>query len=92
MTTRRMGVEEELFLIDPNTRQLAGVSSGAVAASEGDIEVTHELFQQQIETSTSPASDAEDLRQSLCAGRRSIGEAAAAAGARAVAMPTPILP
>ena len=51
----------------------------------------HELFLQQIETSTPPCERAEDLLAGLRAGRRAVGEAAAAAGARAVAMATPVL-
>ena len=92
MPVRKLGVEEELMLVDPDSGQLASVSRKAVLASEDDNEVEQELFLQQIETSTPPHERAEDLLVALRAGRRAVGEAAAAAGARAVAVPTPLLP
>ena len=91
MPVRKLGVEEELMLVDTDSGQLASVSRKAVLASEDDNEVEQELFLQQIETSTPPHERAEDLLVALRAGRRAVGEAAAAAGARAVAVPTPVL-
>jgi glutamate---cysteine ligase / carboxylate-amine ligase len=91
MCPRKVGVEEELMLIDPETCQLAGVSHHAVQANDSPAEVEQELFLQQIETSTEPCMSAEDLLAGIRAGRRAVGEAAAAAGVRAVAMPTPVL-
>ena len=79
------------MLVDPTTGQLTAVSQSAVLANEASEEVGHELFLQQIETSTPPCERAEDLLDGLRAGRRAVGEAAAAAGARAVAMATPVL-
>lgn len=96
MSARTLGVEEELLLVDPDTGRLRGVSHQAVRASRSgagaDAEVEHELFLQQIETSTEPCLDADDLAAGVRRGRRAVGEAAAAAGARAVAMATPVLP
>ena len=89
---RKIGVEEELMLVDPATGRLTALSRPAVLANETDAEVEQELFLQQIETSTPPCHDAEELLAGLRAGRRAVGEAAAAAGARAVAMATPVLP
>ena len=91
MSPRKIGVEEELMLVDPTTGQLTAVSQSAVLANDASEEVEHELFLQQIETSTPPCERAEDLLAGLRAGRRAVGEAAAAAGARAVAMATPVL-
>ncbi len=92
MPKREIGVEEELMLVDPETGRLTAVSQSAVAAAnDTDEEVTEELFLQQVETSTPPCGDADDLLRALQAGRRAVGEAAAAAGARAVAMASPIL-
>ncbi len=91
MSGRKVGVEEELLLVDPVTGQLTAVAQRAVRANEKDEEVGQELFLQQIETSTEPCSDADELVSGLRAGRRAIGEAAAAAGARAVTMPAPVL-
>src|SRR5436190_1450503 len=88
MGARMVGVEEELLLIDPDTRRLKAVSEQAVAAHADAVEVGRELFQQQIETSTPPCRTGEELLSRLRAGRRAVGEAAAAAGARAVAVAT----
>ncbi len=91
MSPRKIGVEEELMLVDPSTGQLTAVSQHAVLANDSAEEVEQELFLQQIETSTPPCVTAEELVTGLRAGRRAVGEAAAAAGARAVAMATPVL-
>ena len=60
-------------------------------ANETDAEVEHELFLQMIETSTEPCLDAAELEAGIRAGRRAVGESAAAAGARAVATAAPVL-
>ncbi len=91
MPERKLGVEEELMLVDPESSQVTAVSQSAVPANEAKEEVAEELFQQQIETSTPPCLRADDLLRALREGRRAVGEAAAAAGARAVALPVPVL-
>ncbi len=91
MTIRKVGVEEELLLIDPDTGRLTAVAQRAVRANQNAEEVGQELFLQQIETSTEPCAHADELETGLRAGRRAVGEAAAAAGARAVTMPAPVL-
>ena len=98
---RKIGVEEELMLVDPETGRVTGVSAKALRArqeaesrgevTEDDAPVEQELFLQQIETATSPRTTASDLIADLVAGRRAVGEAARAAGAAAVAVPTPVL-
>jgi carboxylate-amine ligase len=92
MSVRKVGMEEELLLVDPDSRRVVSVAGAAVEANERDEEVGAELFQHQIETSTPPVTDADELERHLRAGRRAVGEAAAAAGARAVAVSTPPLP
>ena len=92
MSVRKIGIEEELLLVDPDSRRVVSVSGAAVDANERDEEVGKELFQHQIETSTPPVTDADDLERQVRTGRRAVGEAAAAAGARAVAVSTPPLP
>jgi glutamate---cysteine ligase / carboxylate-amine ligase len=87
-----MGVEEELVLVDPDTRQVAPRSDRAEAANESGEEVALELFQHQVESSTPPLRDAGELGEALRRGRRAMGESAAATGARAVAVSTPPLP
>src|SRR5690349_309238 len=92
MSPRKIGIEEELLLVDPVTRRVVPASGKAVEANERDEEVGGELFQHQVETSTPALTDADDLERHLRSGRRAVGEAAAAAGARAVAVSTPPLP
>ncbi len=89
---RSVGVEEELVLIDPTTRDLASRADVAEAANDAEEEVARELFRHQVESSTPPVADASDLGLALRRSRRALGEAAAAAGARAVATGTPPLP
>jgi len=86
-----MGVEEELVLIDPESRRPTSRAGSAEAANDSSTEVTLELFRHQLETSTPPLQDAGELEQALLRGRRAMGEAAAAAGARAVAVGSPPL-
>lgn len=98
---RKIGVEEELMLVDPETGLVTGVSAKALRAreeaenrgevSKDDAPVEQELFLQQIETATEPRTSASDLAQDIVRGRRAVGEAARAAGAAAVAVPTPVL-
>jgi carboxylate-amine ligase len=91
MAVRTVGVEEELMLVDPETGRLAAASHEAVRANDRPAEVEEELFLQQIETSTPPCRTAEELLAAIRAGRRAVGEAAAAVGARAAAVAAPVL-
>ena len=89
---RSFGVEEELVLVDPETRRATARSDRAKAANDSAEEVALELFRHQVESSTPPLRDAGELGEALRRGRRAMGEAAAAAGARAVAVASPPLP
>lgn len=86
-----MGVEEEMFLVDPRTRRLAAASDRAVAAQRSPDEVEQELFLQQLETQSDPQHDLADLLADLRAARRSAADAARSAGARLAVMPTPVV-
>jgi glutamate---cysteine ligase / carboxylate-amine ligase len=97
---RKIGVEEELMLVDPDTGELAAVSSKALRAHEEMVRqdeeveddlVDQEAFLQQIETATKPCTGLAELREEIVRGRRAAGRAARAAGAAAVAVPTPVL-
>lgn len=93
------------MLVDAETGALTAVSRKAVRSHEQgsdqlalgvdlkqeEPDVVHELFLQQIETATAPCSEVDDLTAELRHCRRVVGEAARAAGAVAVAMPTPVL-
>jgi carboxylate-amine ligase len=93
--TRKVGVEEELMLVDPTTGMLTAVAGHALRAHEqegrDDAPVEPELFLQQIESQTPPTTDVTEIAGHLRASRRAMGEAARAAGAAAVATGTPVL-
>jgi carboxylate-amine ligase len=93
VTVREVGVEEEMFLIDPRTRRLAPVSDGvihATRAAEDDLD--QELFLQQLETRTRPHTDLAALRWDLVEERRLASESAESVGAQLVSVGTPVLP
>jgi carboxylate-amine ligase len=88
---RQVGVEEEMFLIDPETRRTVARSDRAVEAARSDDEIEQELFLEQIETQSAPQHHVADLRSDLEAARRSAAEAAETTGARLAAVPTAVL-
>jgi glutamate---cysteine ligase / carboxylate-amine ligase len=105
VTVRKIGVEEELMLVDPTTGELTGVSQQAVRAHEADSDqvtvgvevaggeagVGEELFLQQIEVATPPVVSVPELMEEIRRFRKAAGAAAEAAGATAVAVPAPVL-
>ncbi len=91
---RTIGIEEELFLVDPATGELTAVAQSAVesqAATDAETTIELELYQQQIELATAPESDLGALRQRVVEARTAVVAAAGAAGAAPVAMPVPVL-
>ncbi|MDN4171594.1 glutamate--cysteine ligase [Nocardioides sp. SOB77] len=78
MQPRTVGVEEELLLVDPETRAAAPGAQQALA--RGSDELDAELFRHQLETQTDPLTDLGELRDQLVRSRRLAAEAAAAAG------------
>jgi carboxylate-amine ligase len=93
---RRVGVEEELLLVDPTTGRLRAVAGQALRAYEDEAaadaaEVEPEFFRQQIETMTEPCATLHDLAEQLRSGRRTVTGLAQGVGVSAVAMPTSIL-
>ena len=96
MGVRRVGVEEELLLVDPGTGHLRPVAQRALRAHQDEAaidaaDVEPEFFRQQIETMTEPCARLDDLIVQLRGGRRTVCELAQGVGAAAVAMPTSIL-
>jgi glutamate---cysteine ligase / carboxylate-amine ligase len=97
-----VGVEEELMLVDPETGLLTAVAQQALRAraeteersdlgSLDESGVEAELFLQQIETTTPPCENLNELDRQLRQARRTIGQLALDAGAAVVAVPTPVL-
>lgn len=99
MALRKIGIEEELMLVDPETGFLASLATQALRAheeahGEGGGQgppVEAELFLQQLETQTPPCLTLDELDREVRRSRRAVGEAARAAGGAAVAVGTPIL-
>lgn len=91
--SRTVGIEEELFLVDPSTRTPAPRSQQVlklVAEHRGTAgdDLDHELFRHQVETKTPPAGSIAELREHVLAGRRFAAGAAAAAGLATIASGT----
>jgi carboxylate-amine ligase len=82
---RTVGIEEELFLIDPVTRQVAPRSQTVLnrvvpdPSLGPDEDLAKELFRHQLETRTTPLSDLGELRTHLVRQRQAAADAAAAA-------------
>jgi carboxylate-amine ligase len=93
---RTLGLEEELLLVDPETREVAPVAQqvlkahrehgrGRLGTEAAADELDQELFRHQVETRTDPATDLADALAQVVEARRTAGEAAAAVGAAVVA-------
>ena len=87
-----LGVEEEFFLVDPETRDLvADPDEGIFEACErsgGPHKVVHEFLRSQIETNTRVCGSVADVREALSETRRLVVGAAEAHGARVMAAST----
>ena len=84
-----LGVEEEFFLVDPESRDLlADPDEGIFAACErtsGPHKVVHEFLRSQIETNTKVCGSVAEVREALRETRRLVIEAAEMHGARVMA-------
>ena len=87
-----LGVEEEFFLVDPETRDLlAEPDEGIFEVCErtsGPHKVVHEFLRSQIETNTRVCSSVAEVRQALRETRRLVLEAAEQHGATVMAAST----
>ena len=97
MGVRTVGVEEELLLVDPVTRQASPRSGEVLAAHHRDlgvrpVQASHdldkELFQHQLETRTDPTTELSSVLSQLLVARGTAGRAARAVGLAAVAVAT----
>jgi glutamate---cysteine ligase / carboxylate-amine ligase len=92
---RTVGIEEELLLIDPATRQIGSRSPQVLKQfrehgagrdpSVPDDEVDSEFYRHQVEIRTQPAADLDDARAQVLTARRYASEAAEAIGLATVA-------
>ncbi len=80
-----LGVEEEVFLVDPESRDLLADPDPAIMAAceegRGPHKVVTELLRSQIETNTRVCASVAELREALVETRRLVIEAAGRHGA-----------
>jgi carboxylate-amine ligase len=92
--SRTVGIEEELFLVDPETRRSAPRSQQVLKYAAEHLpgwepgDLGRELFRHQVETRTPPLRSMEELREELVRGRRLAAEAAGATGLATMASGT----
>ncbi|MGC5333237.1 carboxylate-amine ligase [Micromonospora sp. DT62] len=87
-TTLTLGVEEEYLLLDPQTGESLPVADRVLTALSGSArdQSRQEFRHSMVEMVTPVTADLAELRAHLVALRRSVGDAAEAAGARLVAV------
>lgn len=87
-----LGVEEEFFLIDPNTRDLVADPDPGILTvcekSSGPHKVVTEFLRSQIETNTCVCTSIAEVRTALMETRRIVIEGAAQYGAALIAAST----
>ena len=96
MELRTVGVEEELLLVDPCGGGPRAVSGAALryaeddpgAGRDGQLNLSHELQQQQLETDTRPCHSLDEVDAELRRWRRAAALAAERAGAQVAALAT----
>jgi glutamate---cysteine ligase / carboxylate-amine ligase len=90
MLGRKVGVEEELLLVDPRSGQALALSTAVLRdALDADCTaLTSELTRQQIETNTQPCRSLEELAAEVRRGRHAAREAAENRGAEIAALAT----
>ena len=86
------GIEEEFFLVDPDSRDIIADPDPAIfdwcEKNRGPHGVVHEFLRSQIETNTRVCDSVADLRGALKETRRIVVEAAALHGATVIAAST----
>ena len=87
-----LGVEEEFFLVDPESRDLLAdpdpLIFEACKANQGPHKVVHEFLRSQIEISTRVCASVSDARKALLETRRVMIDGAAGHGAAVMASST----
>jgi carboxylate-amine ligase len=97
-SVRKVGVEEELLLVDPETRELANAAGAVlhehrshqhdVPASSAPEDLEGELLRHMVETHTDPSSDLVETARQLREARRTALSAAEEAGFALAAVAT----
>jgi glutamate---cysteine ligase / carboxylate-amine ligase len=73
-----LGIEEELLLVDPETRRLSSVASEVLAAMEAhERAASHEVYAASIELRSPPRPDAEDAAREVAGLRAAARDAGA---------------
>lgn len=90
MDHRTLGVEEELLLVDPETREASPrapqvLKYAAEHALPDAEDLDHELYRHQLETRTPPVTSLTDLRTHLLSRRAAAARAADGVGVRTAA-------
>ena len=92
MTEITLGIEEELMIVDPGSRDVVPEPDGQVLvqASEqaGENKVVSEFLRSQVETNSRVCASIAEVEQSLRETRRCVIDAARAYGARIIASST----
>lgn len=93
MVVRRVGVEEELLLVDPDSGRAVALSAAVLGkAADGgpaaEQALTSELMRQQVETNTRPCASLHELGFEVRRWRRAVSDAAQGRGVRVAALAT----
>ncbi len=95
MRVRRVGVEEELLLVDTVTGEPRSAAHDVIAqcgSSRCDgVQVKREFFNSQVEVASSPCVEVPSIREELRAARQDIADAGAAYGVVPLAVPGPVV-
>jgi glutamate---cysteine ligase / carboxylate-amine ligase len=86
-----IGIEEEYFLLDPETRAPVPAGARVVAEAASGEQICGEFSQFQIEAKTSPCDDAQKIRDELVRLRADAARAAAVEGLHICASGTPVI-
>ncbi|MCD2195902.1 glutamate--cysteine ligase [Actinomycetospora endophytica] len=90
---RRLGVEEELLLVDPDDGRPLGLSGAVRDTGEAGDELDGEMRAEQVETGSTPHHEADALAADLVARRRTALDAAGTQGAVVAGLATsPVAP
>ena len=91
---RKIGVEEELLLVDPNSGTPVAAAPAILCGYDSDDSpaLEKELKQEQIEVISPPCPTLDELERQIRIGRSRADDAARKVGARAVALASSVLP